>query len=361
MDLDICYSLYKALQAAGNPVQPSMCDDFEVPVISPEQQWQAQIVVQQGLFAPSAWLWRNAAREGEDLAEREGAVDHYQLAAAVLEAWHASARHQALLQDARAAQALAERIEALAENLVTGGVASRDQLLQARGAVATARAAAARAQAASEAANAALALVTGRSEPADPFQVPASAPSLEEALAALERPDLRMAAQRIEAAEAVVKAERAMAMPIVGLTGKYYGLEPAPMVADSWNWQVQLGIQVPIFAGGKVLAKTAEARAQVEKATAGERILRDQARIEVIRAHGELAAALASLQEREEALRLSEEAVAAAEARLKEGSGSLLNLQQAQGGTAEAQVRLTLARADAAWAADRLRQVTRGL
>jgi outer membrane protein TolC len=359
--LDLCYPMYKALQAAGVPVQPSMCDSFEEPVVTPGQQWQAQIVAQQGLFAPSAWLWRRAAAEGEDLAEREGGVDHYQLAAAVLEAWHASARHQALLHDARAAEELAERIEKLAENLVTGGVASKDQLLQARGAVATARATVARATAASEAANAALALVTGQSEPADSFAVPTGAPSLAEALAALDRPDLRMATQRIEAAQAVVKAERAMALPIVGLTGKYYGLEPAPMVAESWNWQVQLGVQVPLFAGGKVLAKTAEARAQVEKATAGERILRDQARLEVIRVHGELSAALASLREREEALRLTEEAVAAAEARLKEGSGSLLTLQQAQGGTAEAQVRLTLARADAAYAADKLRQVTRGL
>ncbi|MFH1464400.1 MAG: TolC family protein [Pseudomonadota bacterium] len=361
VELDICYKMYEALAGMGQPVQPSMCDSVEPTLITPGQQWQAQVTGQEALVAPAAWLWRKAAREGAALAESEGAADRYQLDAAVLEAWHASARHHALLADAQAAQSLAEHIVGLADALVSNGVATRDQVLQAHAALSSARATVARATAAVAAADAALALVTGRNEAADGIAVPTSYPDLQQALASLDRPDLAMAGQRVDAARAVVGAERGAALPILGVTGKVYGLDPAPMVADDWNWQVQVGVTVPLVQGGKVLARLDGAKAQVQKAEAAKRLVLDQAKLEVIQTHGQLAAAMASLAEREEALRLSGEAVTAAEARLKEGGGSLLDLQQAQGGVAEAQVRLTLARADAAYQRDRLRQVTRGL
>ncbi len=365
VEMDICYPIYEALQPLfeemGYPVQPSMCDDVDNPVVMPGHQWQLQVEAQQAILAPQAWLWRKAAQHGEAIAAGQGDADLYQLGGYVVEAWHASARHQALQKDARSALELAEHIAALAQTLVDNGVATRDQVLQAEGAVATARATVARAEAATAAANAALALVTGRDEPADPYQVPTSVPTLQQAVESMDRPDLDLVSQQLEAARAVVWAERGAAMPVLGLSGKYFGLEPAPLIYEQWNWQVMLGVTVPLVQGGQIAAKVDEAQAQVDKAAAAQRLVRDQAELEIIRVHGELSAAMASLTEREEALRLAKEAVTAAESRLKEGAGSMLDLQTAQGGEAESQVRLTLARGDAAYAYDKLQQVTRGL
>jgi outer membrane protein len=356
--MSICYPIYQALQAGGLEVYPTMCDDFQDPVIMPGQQWQWQLEGQQALLAPQAWLYRRAAQRGEAMAGEQGEADLFQLESYVVEAWHASARHQALLEDAVAAQELAAHIATLAATLVDNGVATRDQVLQAEGALATARATVARANAASQAADSALALLTGREEPADAFTIPAVVPTLEDLTSSLARPDLALADKQVEAAEAMVWAERGAAMPVVGLSGKVFGLDPAPLIYDDTNWNVMVGVTVPLVRGGQVMAKVDQAQAQVDKAAAGRRLVRDQAKLEVIRVHGELNAAMASLTEREQALSLAEEAVVAAEARLKEGAGSMLDLQMAQGGVAEARVRLTLAKADAAYANDKLRHVT---
>jgi len=359
--MSICYPMYKGLQAGGLAVQPDMCDGFEDPVINPAHQWQWQVQAQQALLAPQAYLWRKAAQQGATLAEGQGDAELYQLESYVVEAWHASARHQAMLEDARSALALAERIEQLAQTLVENGVATRDQVLQAEGAVATARATVARSEAASSAADAALSLMTGETARADAFSVPAAVPSLSEATAHLDRPDLQLAGTRVEAAVAVVKAERGAAMPVLGVSGKVFGLDPAPLVYDDVNWNVMLGLTVPIIQGGAVMAKVDQAQAQVEMASAAKRLIRDQAELEIIRIHGELSASMAALTEREEALRLAGEAVEFAETRLREGSGSMLDLQTAHGGVAEARVRLTLAKADAAYAHDKLRHATGSL
>ncbi len=360
--VDFRYALIDALEAGtGGAPQPSEFDEVDWPTLQFPQQWQFSLDGQQALVVPQAWLWRRAARQGEALAGEQGEADLYQLGAYVLQAWHASARHAALLQDAQEALALAERIETLADTLVENGVATTDQLLQVQAALAAARATVARAQAASSAADAALKLMTGRDEPADAFQVPAALPSLDQALAQLNRPDQQLAAQQLEAAQAVVWAERSGAMPVIGLTGQYYGIEPYSEFVEQWNYKVQLGFTVPFLNGGAVAAKVSEAKAQREKARAAQRLITEQAELEVIQTHGELAAAMASLQERKTALDLANQAVTAAENRLKNGAGSLLDLKQAQGGLAEARVRLTLAKADAAQAADQLRQVTRGL
>ncbi len=361
----ICYPMYQILKGPFAELNvgltPDMCDDFEDPIVMPGQQWQWQVEGTIPVAAPQGWLWRRAAQHGSTIAEVQRDADLYQLGAYVVEAWHASARHQALLADARSALELAEHIAGLAQTLVDNGVATRDQVLQAEGAVATARATVARAEAASAAADAALALITGRDEPADPYQLPASVPSLEQAVSSVDRPDLDLAAAQLEGARSLVWAERGAAMPVVGLTGKVFGLDPAPLIYDEQNWQVMLGVTVPLVRGGQVLAKVDQAQAKVEMAAAAERLVRDQAELEVIRVYGEMSASMASLTEREEALRLAKDAVSYAESRLKEGSGSMLDLQQAQGSVAEAQVKLTLARGDAAYAYDKLRQVTRGL
>jgi outer membrane protein TolC len=363
--MSICYPIYESLREPFEDnnlsIQPSMCDDVQEPVVMPGHQWQWQVEAQQAVVAPQAWLWRKAALEGEGIAVEQGEADLFQLRGYVVEAWHASARHQALLADAQSALELAERIHELAETLVVNGVATRDQVLQAEGAVATARATVARANAASQAADAALTLLTGEQAQADPFVVPGAVPTLSDLTARMDRPDLSLADQQLEAAQAVVWAERGAAMPIVGLSGKVFGLDPAPLIYDDTNWNVMIGVTVPLVQGGQVMAKVDQAQAQVAKATAAKRVVRDQAELEVIRVHGELSAAMASITEREEALRLAGEAVEAAESRLNEGAGTMLDLQTAHGGVAEARVRLTLARADAAYAHDKLRHTVGSL
>ncbi|MBN1336465.1 MAG: TolC family protein [Deltaproteobacteria bacterium] len=359
--LDLKDQFMTLAQAVGLPVQPSMFDDVDLPVVQPGFQWQAGAQVRQALLAPAAWLARRAAHEGALLASLEGEADRYALTGAVLEAWHASARHHALLEDARGAVAVAERAASLAETLVTHGVASEDQVLPSRSAVASAHAVEGRARAAAAAADATLALLTGLDDiSADPPDVPAETPSLATCLHRLERPDLAAAGARVDAADAVTSATRASALPVLGAGGGVVYLDPEPYLGDQWNWKVQVQLTMPLLQGGAVRARGDEAAARAAQARAAERALRERAQAEVIRLHGELAASLASLREHESAVDLARRAVTAAEARLNQGGGSLLALEQARGALATAELHRTLSRADAARASDLLDLATGG-
>ena len=335
-------------------------DSFPETIIQPGFQWVGSLEASQPILAPGAWLYRKAARQGVTLAQAQQELDRYQVESGVIQAWHASARAHALLQDAQRGVERAEKVLQLAQAVVDNGVLPADHIIQAKEAVASARAAHEQAQVGAQAADQILGTLTGLPGPADPVTVPDTLPELQPLLASLGRPDLQVAQARVDAAQALSKATRAPALPVLGVTANVSYLEPEPYFADQWNYKLMLGITVPLFQGGGVAAQIDEAQAREAQARAGLDALQELARMEVIRTHGQLAGALASLQQREEAVELAQQAVEASDIRFKEGGGSLLDLEQARARLLQAQVQLTLARAEAAQAADLLELVAGG-
>ena len=162
------------------------------------------------------------------------------------------------------------------------------------------------------------------------------------------------------AAQSMVKTERAGVYPTVALRGGVMAVTPAPDFGQELTWQVGLGLQVPVFQGGVVDGRVRQAQARASQADAGSRALRERAEIEVRQAHGVLVRSLSSLEAQAEAVDLAEQAVAAAETRLGEGGGTMLQLQQAQIELVAAKAAQTKGEAEAARAADVLRLVARG-
>ncbi|MCB9690277.1 MAG: TolC family protein [Alphaproteobacteria bacterium] len=323
-------------------------------VVVPQAQLQARAEVVQPLVAPAAWAGGAAAREGVALARADGAVLDVQVQRAVVGAWHASAEAHALVGDAAAGVELAQRLLERGRALVDAGVASEDQLLGFQRAEAVAEGNLAVATVAAEAADGVLDQLTGLDGAADGREPPADVPDLAGLLARMDRADLEQSRVRVVAAEAGMRVEERSAWPILAARGSVAAATPAPDLGAPVVWNVQLAATVPLLQGGVTRARVAGADERVAQASAAVRAARELAEIEVRRAHGDLARAIAALASREKALDLAEQAVAAAERRLGDGGGSLLAVQQAQAEQIVARAELTRARADASRAADLL-------
>lgn len=335
--------------------------DFQEMTVQVGFQKQASLGATWPLLAPQVWEARKLAREGSELADSLADVDRARVASAVIEAWHASARAHALLDESEKTLKVAQGVLETAENMVKNGVAAPDSLLGLRSTLASSKGSVARARALCDAADASLAELTGvESAVADPIKVPSDARSVAEWLAALDRPEIRAARASVDTARQGVASQKSALYPILAATGQVAYLDPVPTLAEDWNWKVLLGATVPIFQGGAVRSRVDEARAKHAEAEANERAIREAAELDVRRAHGNLVGAMASLTENEEAESLARQAVDAAMKRVKEGGGSMFAVEQAQGALAAASLRLTVARCDAAQALDRLRLAVKG-
>jgi len=323
-------------------------------VVVPGTQVVGSAEVVQPLIAPQGWAASGAARRGVDLAQAEQRAARVELRRAVVRAWHGSSQARALAADAEIGVQLAERLLERGQAMVELGVASTDQLLPFRGALATAKANLEMARAGSEAADGVLYQLTGLDDGADGAERSTELPELSALLSGLERADLDVAAARVEAAGAAQIVEKRGYLPTLAARGSVVVLDPAPDLGTPLNWKVQLGATIPVFRGGSTRARVQSAGARVSQAEAGRRLAIERAQLEVRSAHGELARAIAALGGRREALDLAEQAVQAAERRSEAGGGSLLAIQQAQAQQLQARAALTRAEAEAGQAADLL-------
>jgi outer membrane protein TolC len=196
--------------------------------------------------------------------------------------------------------------------------------------------------------------LTGLSGSADLPPEPSPPPPIETLIAEIDTPELREAGARAEAARATRPLARAGMWPVVAASGSLTYLEPAPGFGDDVSWRLMLGAQIPLYQGGAVAARADQADARVAQAEAAERVLREAAEVKVIAARGALDASLVTLGGHAEAVRLAREAVTAAEARVKGGSATLLELQQSESTLAEAEFRQAYARSEASMAKTRL-------
>ncbi|KPK52399.1 MAG: hypothetical protein AMS22_09190 [Thiotrichales bacterium SG8_50] len=95
----------------------------------------------------------------------------------------------------------------------------------------------------------------------DSETLPAGVDPIENYLAGVDsRPDVRATRQRITAADENLTVARGGHLPSLDLNGNYYFDRPG-YLSDS-NWDVQLALTIPIYAGGSVQSKVREATSQ---------------------------------------------------------------------------------------------------
>lgn len=313
------------------------------------------------LVSFQGWSGVALSKDAAALARTEAEGERTKIAKGTLEAWHTAYAAQALLMESQRAKELATRLLEKGQKLAELGAIASQDLIPFRRAIATADAQVAGATAALEAANGVLHLLTGLDgAPTEPT-LPTAPPSLDQLLAQIDRADVRAAEERAGVADSRVSMEKKARLPTLGLVGGGVYLAPAAdILNNNLIWRVGAGLNVPLTQGGLVTAKANEAEAQAMQAEAGARAIRQLAEIEVRTAHGTLARALTVSQAQETTVQLAEDAVNAAEKRMGEGGGTLVQLQQLQLELVIAEAQRLAARADAAKAADMLELAVHG-
>ncbi|MCM2322134.1 MAG: TolC family protein [Oligoflexia bacterium] len=88
---------------------------------------------------------------------------------------------------------------------------------------------------------------------------------LEEYLRGLpRRPDVRAEQNRLQAAQEAVAIARGAHLPTADLSGNYYFARSGSL--KDVNWDLQLGLNLPLYAGGTLQSRVREARSQLEQA-----------------------------------------------------------------------------------------------
>lgn len=123
------------------------------------------------------------------------------------------------------------------------------------------------------------------------------------------RPDVKASEQRLTAARENVKVAEGAHLPSLDLNGNYYLQRPGYL--DDIQWDVQLALTVPIYAGGALQSKVREAASQQSQAELSVSQVRRQAEQEIhalYQSVGSDLSQLAALETATEAARKSYEA-----------------------------------------------------
>ncbi|HSD66507.1 MAG TPA: TolC family protein [Vicinamibacteria bacterium] len=167
---------------------------------------------------------------------------------------------------------------------------------------------------------------------ADPVPyVPAVPMSVEEAVdrAWADRPDLKAARARVEAAEALRKAAQGEGLPTLAVSGDYgaIGNDVSGSIA---TFTVGAALRVPLFEGGRVRGRVREAEARVQQEKARLADLRARVYYEVQSVFLDLAAAEERVGVAEDALTLAREQLQQARDRFAAGVADNVEVVQAQ-------------------------------
>jgi len=149
------------------------------------------------------------------------------------------------------------------------------------------------------------------------------------------RPELVALNKQIQAQELQLRAIKGAYGPTLGASTN---LTEAGRQLDAlaWNWNVSVSLNWNVFQGMLVPAQVREAEANLLAITAQRNVVEQQLRIEVEQARLAVRSTKASLLAVEEALLNSRERLRLAEGRYQTGAGSVIELADAQIGTASA-------------------------
>ncbi len=150
---------------------------------------------------------------------------------------------------------------------------------------------------------------------------------LDEAIKA--RPELAALADQVHAQELTLQALRGAYGPSVGASTGFSDAG-VHMSSLTWNWNVALGVTVPIFQGGQTKAQVREAAANLAAVRAQADSARQLVRFEIEQARLAVRAAKAALKASGDALVNAQEQLRLAEGRYETGVGSIIELGDSQ-------------------------------
>ena len=303
----------------------------------PRNDFIATLSLEQPLFAPKAYIGygmakTEAAAKGQDFYRRkEDAI--YRVLTSYLDV--ITSRQFVGV----AAQGLSDAREHLriAESLEAAGMGLTSDVLRAKVAVASAESAMVTAENRLELARRGLALAMG--EPgAPPVDVTGPPPEFpdpgspgEGGTAATGRADLHASSLRLSNAVRYVRLRRSGYLPDVGLAAAYQAdAEDSPFSTDNRSWKVGVGLTWNLFDGMRREAEVGKAAAELRRAQAYDRGIRDQAAFEEVQA----ALGVKEATRREEiaraALASAEESVRLLQSRYENHLGRMMDLLDAQ-------------------------------
>ena len=303
----------------------------------PRNDFIATLSLEQPLFAPKAYIGYGMAKveadaKGQDLYRRkEDAV--FRVLVAVLDVVTAREFAEVAgrgLSDAREHLRIAESLEA-------AGMGLSSDALRAKVAVASAEGAKVAAESRLELARRRLALAMGEpgAPPVDvagpPPEFPDPAPPVGTGTAPDGRADLRASSLRVANAGRDVRLRRAGYLPDVGLAAAYQvDAEDSPFSPDNRSWRVGVGLTWNLFDGMRREAEVGKAVAELRRARAHDRGMRDQAAFETARAELGVREATLRGEIARAALASAEESVRLLKSRYENHLGRMVDLLDAQ-------------------------------
>lgn len=148
-------------------------------------------------------------------------------------------------------------------------------------------------------------------DPAVPLQdsvdvTPEHVPALRELLEKLEhRPDVETAKQTLAAAEEGIPIAKGGHLPTVDLLGDYYFVRPGTL--SNVNWDIQLALSVPLFAGGAIDSQIRQASSIVKQSELALSQIRRQAEEEIRTVHGQVISDLDQIKKYDRAYQLAKQ------------------------------------------------------
>ena len=312
------------------------------------------------LAARARW---EAARQGIAVSRAAREKTDSDVAAAVSVLYTSLLEAEATVASHEANLALFGKLRDLAEHQRSAGVGTKIDVTRALVQLSRERQALVASREAREATRIALLHATGSDQGsevalADELKVPDAPPPVAVALAASEgRPELRLAEERIAAAGLSGKAARAERLPVLSLQaqGGFSGNDVADL---KWTRGIGAFLSVPIFTGGLVDARVAEARIRVRQMETERTEARRQVEAEVRRALVALETSRSRVVLADESLSLATEELEVAEDRYRAGVAPSIEVDNAQTSFAAARQDRVAAVARAARAGIELERAT---
>jgi outer membrane protein TolC len=331
-------------------------------VVGPFNWSQAGLEASAPLFDLSLWKRWRAAGYAEDSARAQGRAVREEIAALVVGQYLRALRATASVNASQSRVDLADALATLAENQQKQGVGTRLDTLRAKVQLQTERQRLIQAQTQRLTALAGLGKLLDL-KPGTPIELQdtLATPALPEMdfqtayqAGLSQRPELAALDASEKEAESLRQAAQGLRLPTVVATGSYASTA-LQSESRGTTYQVAVGVRVPLFTGGLVSARVAKAKSEEARVQEARRDVRSQVGLEVQVAQAELDAARHEVEVADQAVDLSQEALAQARHRFEAGVSNNIEVINAQDELARANdnqisalYRLNQARADLA-------------
>ena len=290
------------------------------------------------LFDLSLWERWKAARHGEDSAKAQAHAAREAITALVVGQYLRAQRSMDSVKAAQSRVELAEALEKLASDQLKNGLGTRLDQLRSQVQLQSDRQRLIQAQTQLLTAQFGLIKLLDL-DPATRIQLTdaLSAPELplftfQEAYATglKQRPEMAALDARERAAQSLRSSARAMNYPVVVASGNYTSMGLYP--GQPWvpTYQMSLGVKVPLFAGGRISAQTAKAKADLDRVQDERKELQAQVGLEVQVSQAEMASAHSEVDVATLAVTLADEELLQSRHRFEAGVSNNIEVINAQ-------------------------------